>query len=189
MNLNLADGNGRRGSYTRGDFAGDILLGQYSYADVSAVIAPFLVMAKDVWADTAREKGWIAPAQAAAYTESLNQLLSRFVRDMETPYEAIYDAVCVLRRDTFGAETVDRIFLNRAKEPDACPPPMDIDQEERSRALLRNCRHVLFVLHDPAMAAWMRADISFAQSQGAAAHIACGGEENAVFPGYEVMLA
>ena len=62
MNLHLTEGSSRRGSYTRGDLAGDILLGQYAYADVSAVIAPFMVMAKDEWADTAREKGWIDEA-------------------------------------------------------------------------------------------------------------------------------
>ena len=189
MNLHITEGNSRRGSYTRGDLAGDILLGQYAYADVSAVIAPFLVMAKDAWADTAREKGWITQEQAAAYTESLNQLLSRFVKDMETPYEAIYDAVCDLRRETFGAETLNRIFLNRAKAPDPCPPPMDIDQEETGRSLLRASRHTLFVLHDPAMAPWLRADLAFAQEQGAAVHIACGGEENAAFPGEAAMKA
>ncbi len=189
MNLNLSDGNGRRGSYTRGDLAGDILLGQYSYADVSAVTAPFLVMAKDAWADSALEKGWIAPEQAAAYTESLNQLLARFVRDMETPYEAIYDAVCVLRRDTFGAETVNRIFLNSAEAPESCPLPLDIDQTEKGRDLLRACRYALFVLHDPALTARMREDIAFARKQGAQAHIACGSPDSAVYPGETVMAA
>lgn len=189
MNLHITEGNGRRGSYTRGDLAGDILLGQYSYADVSAVVAPFLVMAKDFWADTAREKGWIAQDQADAYTESLNQLLSRFVKDMETPYEAIYDAVCDLRRETFGVETLNRIFLNRAKEPDACPPPMDIDQEETGRSLLRTCRHALFVLHDPALYSWMRADLAFAQDQGATVHLACGSPDNSAFPDAAVMHA
>ena len=189
MNLHITEGNSRRGSYTRGDLAGDILLGQYSYADVSAVIAPFLVMAKDAWADSALEKGWITQAQADAYTESLNQLLSRFVRDMETPYEAIYDAVCGLRRETFGAEALNRIFLNRAKEPDACFQPMAIDQEETGRSLLRACRHVLFVLEDPALLSWLRADLAFAQDQGANAHIACGSPDNAAFPDAAVMHA
>ncbi len=186
MKLNLTD---LKGSYTRGHLVGDILLGQYSYGDVNAVMTPSVVMARDAWAEAALEKGVVTPRQAAAYTESLNQLLSRFAADMETPYEAIDAAVCELRRAFFGAEILNQRFLAAAGDINACSQQMDIDQEERSRALLRNCRHVLFVLHDPAMAAWMRADISFAQSQGAAAHIACGGEENAVFPGYEVMLA
>ena len=189
MNLHITEGSSRLGSYTRGDLAGDILLGQYSYADVSAVIAPFLVMAKDGWADTSREKGWITQDQAAAYTESLNQLLSRFVKDMETPYEAIYDAVCDLRREMFGAETLNRVFLNRAKEPDVCPPPVDIDQEETGRSLLRACRHAIFVLHDPAMASRLRADMAFAREQGAAVHIACGSQDNSAFPDASVMQA
>ncbi|MBR3742663.1 MAG: phosphodiester glycosidase family protein [Clostridia bacterium] len=189
MNLNLAAENSRRGSYTRGDLKGDILLGQYSYADVSAVIAPFLVMAKDAWADSAREMGWITQAQAAAYTESLNQLLSRFVKDMETPFEAIYDAVCGLRQETFGAETLKSVFLNKAREPDASLAPMDIDQEDSGRGLLRACRHVIFVLHDPALFAWMRADMAFAREQGAHVHIACGNADNFAFPDAAVMHA
>ncbi len=187
MDLNITDGLGRRGSYTRGDLKGDILLGQYSYADVGAVMAPRLVMARDAWAESALEKGWIPKDQAAAYAESLRQTLSRFVEDMETPYEAIYDAVCDLRRETFGADALDRVFLNRAKEPDACLFPMDIDQEDKGRGLLRACRHVVFVLQDPSLAVWMRADMAFAQDQGASVHIACGGADDSAFPTEGVM--
>ena len=189
MNLNLAEESSRRGSYTRGDLKGDILLGQYSYADAGAIMAPFLVMPQDAWAGKALEKGWITKAQADAYAESLRQLLSRYVADMETPYEAIYDAVCGLRREMFGAETVDRFFLNTARETDACPQPMDIDQEEKGRGLLRACRHVLFVLHDPALFAWMRADMTFARNQDARVHLACGSPDNAAYPGAAVLEA
>ena len=41
-----------------------------------------LVLARDAWADAALEKGWITKSQAGAYTESLQQLLSRFTADM-----------------------------------------------------------------------------------------------------------
>ena len=189
MNLNFSDGSARRGSYKRGDLKGDILLGQYSYADAGAVMAPFLVMPRDAWADEARKKGWIAQDQADAYMESLHQLLSRFVADMDTSYEAIYDAICDLRRETFGAEVLDRVFLNRAKEKNADLQPMDIDQEDAGRSLLRACGHAVFVLRDPALASWMLSDLAFARDQGAAVHIACGAPDNSAFPNEAVMTA
>ena len=189
MNLNFTDGNSRPGSYTRGDLAGDVLIGQYSYADAGAVMAPFLVLPKDSWAEDALEKGWITQTQAGTYMESLKQLLTRYVSDMETPYEAIYDAICGLRAETFGADVLDKAFLAKAKEMDACLAPMDIDQEEKGRTLLRACRHAVFVLEDPAMAAWMRADMAFARDQGAAVHMACGAKDNFAFPGVAVMEA
>ena len=189
MRIALTDRGWHYGSYTRGHLKGDILLGQYSYAGVGAVLSPWLVMAKDEWAEQAREKGWISREQATAYTEKLNQLLSRFVKDMETPYETIHEAVCELRTEAFGPDGVNRIFLHAAGATDACPENMDIDQEEMGREMLRRCRHALFVLEDPTLTSWMRRDMEYARTQGAQVHTVCGNEKNAALPGEEALAA
>ena len=189
MKLNLTDGNWRFGSYHRGMLAGDILLGQYSFGDIFAVLAPRMVFARDAWAEKAKERGWISSDQAAVYSEKLNGLLSQFVGDMETPYESIYQAVCELRRREFGPDQIDEVFLKMARSPDACQEEMDIDQEETGRELARTRPHILFVLEDPAMGPWMLRDARSAGEQGAKVYFSCGNEENASLPGAAVMEA
>lgn len=188
MRLHLTDPQWRYGGYTRGSLAGDILLGQYSYADASAVMMPRMVLARDLWAEKALENGWITGEQESDYATRLQTLLSRFVTDMESPYEAIYDAVCALRREAFGPDALDRIFLETARKESCCRLPMDIDQEETGRTLLRQSRYALFLLDDAALAPWMRRDMAFAADSGAAVRVLYGGEGTS-FAGREVLKA
>ena len=65
----LTDSRYQYGSYTRRHFAGDILYGVVSFADLDALISPQFALVKDRWAE--RRKARLDPDLLREYTRQL----------------------------------------------------------------------------------------------------------------------
>ena len=183
----IIDGPGRIGGIRRGDLRGDVLGALYSYAEINGIAVPGHTMCKDAWAERALAWGLIDTGAAGAYAGRLNACLGSLAANDDATFEGIYEAICRLRRETFGQAIVDEATRRAAREADTAPHGMDIDQSPMGWQMLENSRSALFALADARLYPLMRAHMARARAAGKAVYVAHADDEGALLPGRAAM--
>ena len=141
----LTDSRYQYGSYTRRHFAGDILYGVVSFADLDALISPQFALVKDRWAE--RRKARLDPDLLREYTRQLTDAVRAAAVD-DAFFEQITGVLPRLRRQVFGSE-VDRLFVADARQGGDLPVQTDLDQSARLDDMLSGRTGAVLCLQDP----------------------------------------
>lgn len=176
--LNLANAHYRYGSYTRGDFLGNILYGVISFAGLEALVSPQFALVRDFWAE--RHRPYLAPDFIAAYENALTDTVKAAASDSAF-FEDVAGDVLALRRKVFGADA-DAMFIRDAETPWELLNQTDIDQSDRLTGLMQQGGSALFFLQDGRYAGLMRADLQLARKRGLRLYAAHSCTEKGPFP-------
>ena len=176
--LKLTNAYYRYGSYTRGDFLGDILYGVVSFAGLEALVSPQFALARDFWAE--RHRPFLAPGLMAAYEAALTDTVKAAASD-DAFFEDIAGSVLALRRQVFGADA-DGMFIRDAETPWDLLRETDVDQSSRLNGLMEQSGSAVFFLQDGRYAGLMRSDLQLAREKGLRLFVAVSETEWGPFP-------
>jgi len=179
----LTDSRYTYGSYSRRQFAGDILYGVVSFADLDALISPHYALVSDRWA--ARHRGELNPDLLREYTEKLTEAVHDAAGD-DASFEQIAGVLPILRRQVFGRE-VDRLFVEDAMHADLLPAQTILDQSARVNDMLSGRTSAVFFLQDPRFFPLMQRDLSLARSLGLSICAVVSSTDSGIFPSPEVL--
>ncbi len=174
----LTDSRYQYGSYTRRHFAGDILYGVVSFADLDALISPQFALVKDRWAE--RSKARLDPDLLREYTRQLTDAVRAAAVD-DAFFEQITGVLPRLRRQVFGSE-VDRVFVADARQGGDLPVQTDLDQSARLDDMLSGRTGAVLCLQDPRFFPLMQQDLSRVHSLGMQAYAVVSSTDSGIFP-------
>ena len=171
--LKLVGENGKHGSYRRGDHKTDTIYTFYQYKEIQAVYSRSAgtLNCKDGLAEKLLQDNLISVDEKSAYEEQLYQYFAPIDAHDDLYIEQIYDEICLLRRNCFGVEALEKEYNLQVDRRCSFDPSGGIDQRKKKEALIRNSTALLFILCQPELTWLMEEDVERAKAQGK--HVCC----------------